>query len=198
MKGEWVYQVRVTAGEAIEDVVAALARAVWTALRQVQEFRGPDASRWADLHGDFSKAFARRLRFDPGCGARPECRHSTGVYGGRPDGRVPSGPTFILLLNGGLLRFVEGLSALACRRARRGKRRSAALGRMCRERLQGILHRALAPYLYFNASCSRCSIPQAATKAPAAERAAIPWSPPAAPAPGARSTAARRPERRSA
>jgi hypothetical protein len=155
VNAEWVYQVRVAAEETLEDVVTALTHAVWTALQQVRDFRGPAPSRWANLHGDYSKVFSRRLRYEPGCGSQPECRYSTGVYGGRTD-RTPSGPIFILTLRGGLLRFVEGLSALACRRYRNGGGRAELLSRGCKDRIQGALHRALAPYLYFNEGCSHC------------------------------------------
>ena len=160
MSREMAYQVRMAAEEPPEDVVTVLSRSVWTALRQVKALRNPDPRRWPDLRRDFSDVFKNRLRFYKGCGTQLECRYSLGIYGGRPDGQTPSGPTFILLLRGGLLRFVEGLSALACRRFRRGSGRELLPSRACREQIQGAVHRALAPYLYYNEGCFHCRVRQ--------------------------------------
>ncbi len=158
MNNDMIYQIRVPAGESPEDVVTALTQAAWTALPQLKSLRGADPHYWPRLHRDFLEVFKGRLLSHKECGTLHECRYSIGMYGGALEGAIPSGFTYILTLRGGLLRFVEGLSALVCRRFKESPRREKSFRRKEMGLIQGALHRALAPYLYYNEGCFRCLV----------------------------------------
>jgi hypothetical protein len=147
-----VYQVRVRPGGTPEDMVRALSRAVWEALRQLEPVRAPEPRLWRRMHRDFLKVFRARTRSFSDCGSLPVCRYSIGVYGERSPAVAP----FILALRGGLVDFVQGLSTLVLRRLAREEGWKKSWSGKVRDRLTGAVHRALTPYLYYNDACSRC------------------------------------------
>lgn len=153
-RNELIYQIRTGQGKSPEDIVTELTQAVWRALTETRGLGNPDPHRWPALYSDFLAAFQKRLMFYAGCGTGHECRFSLNVYA--PCGEAPpAGPTYILLLKGGLIRFVNGLADMAWRRFR-AEAGSTVRRRGVRDRLQGALHRALSPYLYYNEGCSAC------------------------------------------
>jgi hypothetical protein len=155
---ELIYQIRTGEGRSPDDVVTELVQAAWRALVESSSPKVPDPHRWPDLYEDFQAVFKRRLLFYKGCGTLHECRFSSALVDARPADLPPAGPTYILILKGGLLQLVEGLAGLAWRRFRAGFPRSDPRRRELRENFRGVLLRALAPLLYYNESCSTCRI----------------------------------------
>lgn len=150
MNREMVYQARVTQPSSLGEVAGILAGAALGGLQGMKEFRGPNNKAALErLRRDLSRVFERRLSTHAGCAACGGCRGAIGVYGGRPEGAPEH--IYLLSLQGGLIRFVERLAALACRRFKIPARHEKTIG-SC----QGVLHRALAPYLYFNDECIQC------------------------------------------
>lgn len=150
---EMIYQVRVPADASPEDVVTVLTQAAWHSLEE-----GQDPHRWPALHRDFLNVFKSRLRYYPGCGALHTCRGTKDVYKpGLPAGEA-HGPTYILILRGGLLSYVEALAALVHRRFRGAFPPADPRRRAIRNRVEGALHRALSGLLFFNEDCTDCRL----------------------------------------
>lgn len=147
-----IYQIRVEGNRSPSDVVSALTHAAWQALAAAGGAR-LDPHRWTDLYAILQEVFRKRLLLYEGCGRLQKCRFSQAVYAAGAGRGLPSGTVYILTLQGGLVRFVEGLADLAWRRFRKDLGNGKKGGRAA---LVEALHGAMSRYLFYNEACREC------------------------------------------
>jgi hypothetical protein len=158
IRSDMIYQIRIDAEKSPDDIVTQLTHALWTALSECRAVGKLDPHLWSSLYDDILRLFRHRMSYYQGCGAEHECRFSKPLE--NPDAALapPQGPTYILVLKGGLLRFADAVADLAWRRLRNEIDRPEPRGQNLRRRLSETFHRALTAHLYYNEHCSECRV----------------------------------------
>jgi hypothetical protein len=153
-RDKFVYQIRTGRDKSPSEIMMELTRAVWMTLIETAGLSDLDARDSAGLYSVLLKIFQKRCVLYEDCGTLEQCASSINIYKSYPDDA--KGGIYILILRGGLLRFVQSLADLVCRRFHANLWPSGRRRKAFRDRLQGALHRALSSYLYYNKACLTC------------------------------------------
>lgn len=151
-----LYQVRVPGAMSPVDVVTDLTQAAWRAMLGLKSFGGLDSHRWPSVYLVFRQAFQKRLVHYAGCGELPECSENLrSVYENTPP---RPGVTFTLELNRPLAPTVRSLAVAVMRQVRDAFPRSSPNRLELLDDVEGAIHLALRPYIYYSAACGSCPL----------------------------------------